>query len=337
MLALRKTSPDFGISLMQVAPPAAPGPGDVIVSVEAAGICGSDLHIYDAKGNAYANVWPRLPLTLGHEFCGRVVNAGEGVAAGLLGQRVVALPVGIGIQRDGCFAPLVSVAAANCLPVPDALDGELGALIEPLTVSESAVALSETGPGRRLLIMGAGTLAQGAALFARLAGAGEIVITGFADSHRFEVLRSMGFDQLIDRSEPGSEEQLTELAGDGFDAVIEMTGATATIGEGLRVLRRGGILVATGIHPEAAQVDITRMVRQRLQLRGSYGNTREGWEKVIGMVAADPEVFRPLITHRFSLEDGVEAFQTAYARIASKAILRPAPANSCLPGDAPHE
>ncbi|CAN7732215.1 zinc-binding dehydrogenase [Variovorax sp. LjRoot290] len=323
MLALRKISPDFGVSLMDVAPPEKPAPGEVLVEVEAAGICGSDLHIYDAKGSAYANVWPRLPLTLGHEFCGRVVQLGDGAAADLLGRRVVALPVGIGIQRNGCFAPMVAVAAVNCLPVPDTLDSELGALIEPLTVSENALALSETGPGKRLLIMGAGTLAQGAALFARLAGASQIVVTGFADAHRFEVLRQMGFDLLIDRAEPGSAERLAALAGDGFDAVIEMTGVMSTIDEGLHALRRKGIFVATGIHPEKATVDITRMVRQQLQLRGSYGNTREGWHKVIAQVTANPETFRPLITHRYPLHQAVQAFETAYARIASKAILHP--------------
>lgn len=323
MLALRKLSPHFGVSLMDVALPETLAPGEVMVQVEAAGICGSDLHIYDAKGSAYANVWPSLPLTLGHEFCGRVVRLGDGAPAELLGQRVVALPVGIGIQRDGCFAPMVAVAAANCLRVPDALDSALGALIEPLTVSQNAVALSETGPGKRLLIMGAGTLAQGAALFARLAGASQVVVTGFADTHRFEVLRQMGFELLIDRAQAGSGERLAELAGDGFDAVIEMTGVMSTIDEGLGVLRRKGIFVATGIHPDKASIDITRMVRQQLQLRGSYGNTRAGWQRVIALVAGNPEQFQPLITHRYPLDRAVEAFETAYARVASKAILYP--------------
>lgn len=323
MLALRKLSSDFGISLMEVAPPGAPAAGDVLVAVEAAGICGSDLHIYDAKGSAYQAVWERLPLTLGHEFCGRIVRLGDGVAPELLGRRVVALPVGIGIQRDGCFAPLVTVAAAHCLPVPDAMSSDLGALIEPLTVSENAVGLSAIGPGQRLLIMGAGTLAQGAALFARLAGASQIVITGHADAHRFRMLREMGFELLVDRAEPDSQRRLAELAGEGFDAVIEMTGVMSTIDEGLLALRRKGIFVATGIHPDKAQIDITRMVRQQLQLRGSYGNTREGWQRVIDLVAAHPAPFAPLITHRYPLHEGVEAFETAYARIATKAVLYP--------------
>jgi 2-desacetyl-2-hydroxyethyl bacteriochlorophyllide A dehydrogenase len=323
MLALRKLTPGFGVALAEAAAPQTPAPGDVLIEVEAAGICGSDLHIYDAKGSAYDFLWPRLPLTLGHEFCGRVVRLGAGAPAALLDRRVVALPVGIGTQRDGCFAPWVTVPAAHCLPIPDTLDAELGALIEPLTVAHHAVACAGIGPGQRLLVMGAGAIAQGAALFARLAGARQIVVTGHADTHRFAVLRRMGFDTLVDRAEAGSDQRLAALAGEGFDAVIEMTGVASTVDEGLGLLRRQGVLVATGIHPAPGAIDITRLVRRQLQLRGSYGNTREGWQQVIDTVAAHPAQFAPLVTHRYALRDGLQAFEAAYSRVATKALLFP--------------
>lgn len=323
MLALRKLAPGFGVALSETAEPAAPGPGEALVAVEAAGICGSDLHIYDAKGSAYDFMWPRLPLTLGHEFCGRVVGLGAGAPAALLGRRVVALPVGLGTQRDGCFAPRLTVPAANCLPIPDTLDSALGALIEPLTVAQHALALSGLAAGQRVLIMGAGAIAQGTALFARLAGARQIVVSGHDDAHRFATLRGMGFDTLVDRAEAGATEHLAALAGDGFDAVIEMTGVPSTIDEGLGLLRRQGILVATGIHPAPGTVDITRVVRNQLQLRGSYGNTRDGWQQVIDTVAAHAALFAPLVTHRYALRDGLQAFDAAYRRMATKVLLFP--------------
>lgn len=323
MPALRKMVGGFGISIVQVQAPR-PMDGEVLIRVEASGICGTDLHIYDAAGDAYQFMWQRLPITLGHEFCGRVIELGDGASPDLLHRRVVVVPAGLGTLRDGCFAPYITVSANDCIPVPDSFSPDLGSLIEPLTVAHRAIVLSKIGRSARILIMGVGAIAQGAAIFARHVGAKQVVMTGFSDSYRLSALRSMGFKDLVDRSHLGSEEALHDLAGpDGFDAVIELTGQPSTINEGLGVLRRGGILVATGIHPGDARVDVTGLVRRGQQIRGSHGNTREGWYEVIRIVDSDPDLFLPIITHRFALERGTEAFEVAYARQATKVLICP--------------
>ena len=300
MLAIRKISPAFGVEMAYVPSPQ-PENDEVLIRVEASGICGTDLHIYDAVGDAYKFMWPYLPLTLGHEFCGRVIKTGPGASASL-----------------------IAVAADDCISLPDSIGPDLGALIEPLTVAHGAVMLSGIGIGERILIMGAGAIAQGAAVFARLLGASQVAVTGFADTSRFSALRSMGFDDLVDRSQQGSFEMLRELAGDeGFDAVIELTGVPSTINEGLGVLKRCGVLVATGIHPHDAAVNVTGLVRREQQIRGNHGNTREGWHEVIRLLEANQSAFLPIITHRYKLEDGIEAFEASYAKVATKTLVYP--------------
>ncbi|PZN94596.1 MAG: alcohol dehydrogenase, partial [Hyphomicrobiales bacterium] len=185
MLALRKLVPEPGIALCEVPEPAAPGPGEVIVAVTAAGICGTDLHVADWTAG-YAAMSQAMPVTLGHEFSGSIARIGPGVTSLEVGDRVVIRPSvvcgrcercrsgrsedcitrrGIGIMRDGGFAALTCVPAENCVPVPDDVPDGLAALTEPMTVSAEAVDTAGVRPGDSVLIIGPGTIGQGIALF----------------------------------------------------------------------------------------------------------------------------------------------------------------------------
>jgi threonine 3-dehydrogenase len=343
MKALQKTQPAFGVELRQIAPPQAPGPNQVLIEVGAIGICGSDLHVCEWTGG-YEFVAKAMPLTLGHEFAGRIKAVGSAVRGIGLGARVTVLPsvvcgecpacragdpdqcanrVGLGMTMPGAFAPLVLVPAENCVPLPDDVDDELAALTEPLTVGARAVEVGGVASGDRVLILGPGTIGQAIAIMAREAGAREIVVVGRDDGPRIECLRSLGFDHALDTATEPLESQLARHGGAGFDVVFEAVGIASTLTQGLALLRKGGVLVVAGIHPAPVTIDVTRMVRDQQQLRGTHRASRAIWERVVRLLAEKGPMIRPMITHRVSLDDAVEGFELARRKLASKVIVLP--------------
>jgi threonine dehydrogenase-like Zn-dependent dehydrogenase len=343
MLALRKLGPGFGLEAVEAPEPQAPGAGEVLVRVEAVGICGSDVHIYEWT-DGYDFMLPHLPVTLGHELAGHVAAVGPNVDMAV-GARVAVLPAvacgacpscrigepqgctrrrAIGLTMDGGYAALVRVPAGNLLPLPPAIDAELGALVEPLAVAADAVLVGEVGLGDTVLVLGPGTIGQGLALMAREAGATRVIVAGRADGPRFEVLRRLGFPDTVDVAEGPLAEQVLRLT-DGVlvDVVLEATGHPPSITDALPALKRGGVLVVAGIHPGPLTLPLTVFVRNRHQLRASHSSRRGTWERVARVLAARPEAFRPMITHRLPLGRGLEGFELARQRTASKVMLRP--------------
>jgi threonine dehydrogenase-like Zn-dependent dehydrogenase len=343
MQALRKTAAGFGLAFQEVPHAQPPGPGEVVLKVEAAGICGSDVHAYEWTGG-YEFMVPALPVTMGHEFSGRVWRTGTGTGF-QGGERVCVIPMvacgactncragdgrnclnrqGIGLTRDGGFAAEVRVPAACCVALPEAVDAELGALVEPLGVGAEAVLAGEVRLGDTVLVMGPGTIGQAIALFARRAGAARVLISGRADAPRFDVCRALGFTELLDVAEaPLAGQVLAATGGRAVDVVLEATGVPATLNEGLAVLKKGGACVVVGIHAGAVTLPLTDFVRNRHQLRASHGCERRTWDRVVAHLAGDPEGFRPMITHRMALDRGLEGFELARQRAASKVILTP--------------
>jgi len=339
MLTLRKTKPGFGLDLFDGTEAPDPSAQDVTIRVESAGICGSDVHAYEWT-DGYGFMVPHLPIVMGHEFAGHIVKAGAGSVL-KEGARVTVMPgvdcgvcancrpgnarnclnrSAIGLTRDGGFGRYVTVPAANCLTLPDSVDTELGALTEPLCVGAEAVLTGDVGLGDTVLVMGPGTIGQAIALFARAAGAGRVFIAGKADGPRFDVLRSLGFHDILDVAEAPLSELLNGLK---VDVVIEATGYPPSVTDGLGVLRKGGVLVVAGIHPGPLTLPLTDFVRNRHQLRATHGCERPTWDKVLTILGREPDSFRPMITHRLPLEDGLRGFELARQRAASKVMLRP--------------
>lgn len=344
MLTLRKTAAGFGLDLGEVREPEAPGPGWALVRVEHVGICGSDVHAYEWT-EGYGFMVPHLPVVMGHEFAGVVAAVGPDAGVLAPGQRVAVMPgipcgrcvacrrgdprgctnrATIGLTVDGGFARNVRVPAANCLPLPDAVDTELGALAEPLAVGCEGVITAGIGLGETVLVMGPGTIGQALAIMARAAGASRVIISGRADGPRFDVLRALGFKDIVDVAEgPLSAQVLACTGGVPVDAVLEATGIPATIQEGLGVLRKDGRLVAVGIHSAPLTLALTDFVRMRHRLLASHGAARGTWDRVLALLARHPEDFRPMITHRLPLARGIEGFELARQRAASKVMLQP--------------
>ena len=299
MKALRKIRPERGLELVDVDMPVPTSTDDVLVRVTASGICGSDLHV-DDWSSSYTFMAASLPVTLGHEFVG-VAHSGQ-----LNGRRVVVRPsvtcgqcaacvagrhdacerrTGIGMTRNGAFAPWVCVPLRNCVPVPDTVPDHLAALAEPLSISMQALRIAGDVRGKTVLIMGPGTIGQGIAVLARCAGAARVAISGRDDDARLDVLRNMGFESVFDVAKTPLADAVAQWCGpNAIDLVFEATGVPETITEVMPMMRRNGIVVVTGIHDRPLSIDLTSMVRRQIQLRGSFRPPESDWPRALALM-----------------------------------------------------
>lgn len=338
MQALRKTRPEAGVELIDVAAPEAAAADEVLIRVRATGICGSDLHVDDWTPS-YAFMAQSLPVTLGHEFVG-VAESGPdrgrrmvvrpsvtcGTCAGCLAGRHddCERRTGIGMTRDGAFASWVRVPARNCVPVPDSLSDELAALTEPLTISMQALRVAGDLRGQRVLVMGPGTIGQGIAVLARHAGARQVVVSGFDDGARLDALRRMGFEAVADvATQSLAEATRRHTNGEPFDVVFEATGVARTITESLALLRRNGSVVVTGIHAQPLSLDLTALVRRQQQLRGSFRPPESDWPEALALMSELGGAIAPMVSHVLPLSQAVQGFALAHGKQASKVLLCP--------------
>ena len=342
MIALRKTAATPGLALVEAPEPGPLGPNEVLIDVAAVGICGSDLHV-DEWTAGYEFMEPLLPVTLGHEFSGRVAAVGSHVTSVAIGERVVAWPSApcatcepcksgapqnctdkrtIGLQRDGAFARRVVARESGVFQLSDKVDDDLAALVEPLCVGARAVAVANVVQNQKVVVFGPGTIGQAIAMFARLSGAADVAIVGFNDAPRLAVARALGFSQTFDLAEADAHEHLRRSFAQA-DVVFEATGHPSTPSDGLELLRNEGALVLTGIHARPATVDLLAIVRRKLRILGSHGSRREDWARVISTLERHGDAFRPMITHRLPLSRVEEGFSLAHSRAASKVIIHP--------------
>jgi L-iditol 2-dehydrogenase len=342
MIALRKTAPAFGLELVSLDPPTSPGEGQVLVKVAAAGICGSDLHAYEWSAG-YEFMTDNLPVTVGHEFAGTITAVGQGVATLEVGERVVCWPTKtcgkcaaclssepqycnarsiIGLHCDGGFADIVSVPANNCRSVPKELPLPIAALSEPLAVAVNAVDVADIQPGARVLVLGPGPIGLGIAWVASHRGA-QVLVAGMNDPQRLSLAHEMGMRHAVDLAQTGLEQAVLDAFGQPVDRVIEATGVARSVSDGLAVLRPGGIFVVAGIHSAPLQIDLTRFVREKKQLRGAHDTTNQALSEAIRLLAENTSSLSKLITHRRSLSQAIEAFELARSREAVKVLLLP--------------
>jgi L-iditol 2-dehydrogenase len=350
MKAVVKTTPEPGIRVMEMHVPEPP-PGEVVVQVEAVGICGSDVHIYEWTPG-YAFLIEYFPLILGHEFAGHVVKVGPGTGKTFRhGDRVTsetAKTCGkclfckqgkgilcpqrkahgrIGLERNGAMARYVTVAEECLHRVPSSVSLEEAALTEPAAVALGAAQLPQLYPGDMAVILGPGPIGLLVLQMVKALGAGIVVVIGQeSDNYRLRVARELAADETLIGTGEATFQRVMELTdGEGAGIVFEVSGSPEAAGHGLRMLRKGGEMVLVGIYPEAIPLDATHeLVRQMKSVRGSYGGASLDWERVLRLVAARKVHLKPLITEIMPLGRAREAFEMVRRKEALKVLLKPA-------------
>ncbi len=341
MKAIVKTKAEPGIEVLDLEKPTI-DESEILVEVKAGSLCGSDMHIYEwTRGYEYLPV----PVTIGHEYAGVVVDVGANVTGVSVGDRITTDPritcgvcefcrtgkkeactdgKGLGFNTDGAFSEYMKVkGTAEIVRIPDNVPDETASLCEPLAVALNGIDLSNIKPGQTAAVFGPGPIGLMTVQLLRAVGAGHIIITGTsADEKRLEIAKQMGADTVIvvDEEDPVAR---AKEAAEELDLVFEATGVAHTINQGLKMLKRGGKVMITGIHAEDVTFDPIDLVRRSKSLIGVYAYSRDTWERALRLMSAGRIDIDAIITHRLPFSRGVEGFELASNRTAAKVVFVP--------------
>ena len=367
MWAIRKPAPRPGLVLDEVPVPV-PGDGEVLVAVEAASICGTDLHIFRWDGWSQSRIRP--PVTLGHEFAGTVVGCGPNVRHASVGDYVSAeshVTCGdcfpcrtgqahmcertqiLGVDRDGAFAEYVVVPESvlwrnNRAKLPP----EIACLQEPFGNAVFATSTQDL-PGRTVAVLGCGPVGLFTIAICRASGAGR-VLTSDRMPFRLGLAERIGVDAALDvRDSDDTPAWFREQnEGAGLDVVFEMSGAPEAIVDAFRIVRNGGHVVLFGIPPRPVEIDVAEaMIFKNLSVTAVNGRqVFATWYRTQWLLEHGVVDLRPLITHELPLHDFESAFAELEAGNACKIVLRPSraalapvtalPAGEAAEAHAPH-
>jgi len=336
--ALVKLKPERGIWLEDIDVPK-PGHNDVLIKVRRTAICGTDIHIY--QWDDWASKTIPVPLAIGHEFSGEIVECGSEVKGFNVGDRVSAEghitcgvcrncragrrhlcinTVGVGVDRPGAFAEYLSVPAFNVFKLSDVITDDMAAILDPLG-NATHTALSFDLVGEDVLITGAGPIGIMAVAIARYVGARHIVITDVND-YRLKLAKKMGATVALNVAEGSLEDTMKDLGMDeGFDVGMEMSGNPSAIRDMLKTLHHGGQVALLGIPPGETTVDWEQVIFKGLTLKGIYGRKMfETWYKMASMLQSGLDI-SPVITHHYDVADFNQAFQLMESGQSGKVIL----------------
>lgn len=339
MRALSKLKPEPGIWMVD-APVPDIGPEDVLVRVKRTAICGTDMHIYGWDGWAAKTI--PVPMIVGHEFSGEIVEIGGAVERPLrVGQRVsgeghIINPdsaaarsgqfhldpdtQGVGVNRPGAFAEYLSIPAFNIVPLPDRVSDDVGALLDPFG---NAVHTAQQFDmlGEDVLVTGAGPIGIMAAAVARKAGARSVVITD-VNAYRLALAAKFADVRAVDVSNEDLRDAMhAEGIRDGFGVALEISGAPSAIDQAIGALKMGGGLSMLGIPSGPMPVDWSAIILKAIRIHGVYGRQMfETWRKMLGLLEGGLDL-DPLITHRFGANDYATGFETMASGQSGKIVL----------------
>jgi threonine 3-dehydrogenase len=338
MRALTKSRAEPGLWFEEVAEPGI-GINDVLIRVHKTGICGTDLHIY--SWDSWAQRTIAVPTVIGHEFVGHVVAVGSNVsdfgegdlvsAEGhvvcgrcrncMAGRRhLCAHTIGLGVNRAGAFAELVSVPMTNVWHHWAGVDEDVASIFDPFG-NAMHTALTFPALGEDVLITGAGPIGCMAAAIVRHAGARHIVVTDL-NPYRRALASAMGATLAVDPRERELADVQLELGmTEGFDIALEMSGSPAALQSSIANMAHGGRIAVLGIPSSETAIDLEKIVFNMLTIKGIYGREMyETWYQMSVLVEAGLDI-APVITHRFSHRDFEEAFAVAASGESGKVIL----------------
>lgn len=303
--------------------------GRVLIEIDAVGVCGSDVHIWRNHQS-----WPiKLPLVLGHEMAGRVINTGH-VGGLSLGQRVVTETAqsvcghcshclsgrynlcpyrrGYGAMADGAFSRYVLARPQIVHHIPPQVSSAHAALTEPACVAYNAlVGRVRVTPGDVVVIQGSGAIGIMATQMARIAGAGAIVVIGTSiDAIRLRVAEAVGATHTVNRDTADPAEVVGNL-GDGFgaDLVVDCTGVSAALRQALDLVRPMGTIAKIGWGPQPLDFSLDPLVAKAITLAGAFSHTHQTWERALALVATSALILDPVIGGSYDLSHWRDAFQ----------------------------
>ena len=337
---------DKQVELRGIAQPPDPGPQQVIVEVSAAGVCGSDLHMWREHHS-----WEiKLPLVLGHEFCGAVAAVGPDVTDFKIGDRVAVETaakicgscifchsgdynqcpgrLGYGALHDGAFTQYVTARQQILHHIPDSVPDEYAALTEPICVAYHALVekTARVRPGDTVVIQGPGPIGMMALLVAKLRGSAEIIMLGTSrDEKRLPIAEQLGATAALNIDEEDPLALLHEL-GDGYgaDLIVDCTGVSIALKSALDMVRPNGIITKIGWGPQALGFTLDPLVQKAVTLQGTFSHLYSTWERALGLLASGQIDLSPIVGGLYPLAEWETAFEEMQAGNNVKSVLLPA-------------
>ena len=340
MKAIAKTRPEPGLELIDVAEPAV-RPGCVKLRILTGSVCGTDLHI--DKWDAWASGRISPPRVIGHEFCGEIIEVGEGVTERAVGQIVASEShivasdsvwlqrgeghidpdtVILGVDTDGGFSPYAVVPWENARPVPKGVPLSVASMMDALG---NAVHTVMDGPveGRTILVTGLGPIGLFAVAICKALGA-ETVVATEVSPYRMDLGKQLGADAILNPMRDDVYALSKQLVPGGFDAVLEMSGHPGSFDLALETLRPGGRLSLLGVFGDRLRfVDMNRVVFKGIQMHGIVGRKLwETWDQMTDLLENRGLDVSPVVTHEMPFDEYRAAFDTLASGQAGKIVLR---------------
>jgi len=320
------------------------GEDDVLLAVQAVGVCGSDLHQYHGKQSWKVN----YPVVLGHEFGGFVAKAGSRVKNFKEGDRVVSETaavvdprspyvragtynldpnrLGFGYGVHGAMTRFVRVPERCLHQIPAGLSFEKAALTEPCCVAYNATCMNlHIRPGDSVAVIGPGPIGLLCTLMAKLCGANPLIVVGIpADAKRLAVAKEIGATHIFGAQGEDVAARIREL-GDGYgvDAVIDAAGVSAVLKSALDFVRPGGQIVKVGWGPQPCNFSLDQLVQKAVTLQGSYSHNWPIWERVLGMLASGQIDLEKVLNRIAPLAEWQSCFDAMHKGEIVKAVLKP--------------
>ncbi|MFZ4064502.1 MAG: zinc-binding dehydrogenase [Candidatus Nanopelagicaceae bacterium] len=318
------------------------GDDDVIIQVEAASVCGSDLHQWEGT-----NSWPvNYPVVLGHEFGGHVVELGKNVVADGRwheGDRIVSETAavvdmsgamsrqglynldpsrkGFGYGVNGAMTRYAKVASRLLHKIPDNVSFDHASMTEPCAVAYSAtIAPGHVRPGDRIVILGPGPIGILSAAMAKLAGADVAIVGLERDKARLEVAKKYGCEVVIG----DVKDWAMEVDGLGADGVVDAAGVSATLKIALDVIRPNGWISKVGWGPQPVNFSLDQLVQKNVRLEGSFSHNWPMWERALRMLGTGKLDLTPVLGGTFPIEQWETAFKKMHSGEFIKSVIKPA-------------
>lgn len=301
------------------------GDGQLLIKIMRIGICGSDIHVYHGK-----HPFTSYPVVQGHEVSGEIVKVGPDVLGLKIGDKVTIQPQVVcgkcyscthggyhicdelkvmGFQTTGTASEYFAVDAKKVIRLPDEIDFDLGAMVEPLAVAVHALGRGGDIKGKKILVLGAGPIGNLVAQAAKGLGAEAVMVTDVS-SYRLNMAKECGIDFSVNAKEQDLGKMLlNEFGQDGADLILECAGANPTIDQAIKYARKGTDIIVVAVFGDKANIDLATVQDRELKLIGTLMYQENDYKTAIELITNHKVKLKPLITGYFDFKDYIKGYQ----------------------------